>query len=147
MCSLRVNDITLKALADLARTGDNRDQMCEKRLVNFANDANEKNPGPFDAHSGSLKGLPSDLNHIRHYRFGKASRHRIYLSGSHKNCFYTAWYVKTFKKDDEDEEHEKAFQNKLKDALSSPGGHFLVLDDNTKKYVPIKIAPVDPPGS
>ncbi len=145
MCLLRVNDITLAALAELTHIGENKKQICEKRLVMLAEEANATNAGHFDDHSGSLKGFPSDLRHIRHYRFGKASRHRIYLSGSHKQCYYSAWYVKCHKKSDVDAENDKAFQNKLSKALNDVPKYIIALDSETETYVRRDIPSSNPP--
>ena len=134
MCLLRVNELTVSAITELTRVGDNKSQMCEKRLAAFAAEANEKNAGPFDNPSDGLVGMPAELKHIRHYRFGKASRHRIYLSGSHKNCYYCAWCVKSFKKNDKDEENTKAFQRKLTNALNSQQKYQLILNSETENY-------------
>lgn len=132
MCSLRLNEPTLDALADLSKTGENKKQKYEKRLFNWANEANTQISGYLDNHDGSLSHMPPDLRHLRHYYLG---RHRIYISGSHKNCFYLAWYIKKFKKDGRDVEGSEKFNNVLYKALNSPTNRHLCYDEAQERYV------------
>lgn len=126
MCLMRLNQITVDALQELTRIGENPEQMCEKRMYRFAQEANPDQPGPYDNQAGALRHMPDDLKGIRHYRIGKASRHRIYLTGSHKNCSYSAWYIKDFKKSGREVEGGKAFNKVLRAALADADRFWMI---------------------
>ena len=117
MCSILSNptaDECLEALNDVER------KKIEKRLANFAASADVDHMGALDTFP--LRNMPEALRGIRRKRIG---RHRAYYLGHHSECSYTLFYVKLFKKDDVDAEHDRGFQDRLARALPAEGGREL----------------------
>ncbi|MFH0984296.1 MAG: hypothetical protein V1882_02045 [Candidatus Omnitrophota bacterium] len=108
MCSISINESVRDQLNDLDRSND-RD-MIEKRLYNFAKEANPDNPGALDASNTLMRRLPQELREVRKKRIG---RHRIYYEGHHKLCAYQTIHIKIHKKDGVDDEDDRQFQNLL----------------------------------
>lgn len=140
MCLLLVNQAILDSFANLTQIGVNEDDVYQKKLIRFADAADTKYPGPLDNSSGCLKHMPDDLKHIRHYRVG---RHRIFLTGHHKNCHYHAWYIKEFKRDGRDTEGSKPFNETLRTVLNSPANNLLTIDEDDNVLIENRIEPLD----
>lgn len=119
---MQVNATVKEQLADLTRAGANKGRKWEKKLAQFAREANESQPGPLDNPKGKLSHMPSRLRHIRHYQLG---RHRIFLAGSHQTCSYQGYLIKEFKRAGVDTEGSQSFQQKLLSALSNPATDYL----------------------
>lgn len=92
--------------------------MIEKRLAQFAADANVEQAGHMDSPQHHMKRMPPDLRGARKMTIG---RHRVYWEGHHSKCSYRLFYVKPFKKTGVDDEDDPGFQSKLKKALRAPG--------------------------
>lgn len=117
MCSISLNSVADSQLNDLERSGRSGDKtMIETRLFRFAADANTDTPGALDRPASHMTRMPTDLRDIRKITIG---RHRVYFTGHHSKCSYSAIYVKKFKRTGVDDEDTKKFQNKLKLALQS----------------------------
>jgi hypothetical protein len=106
-------------------SGQNLNQRLEKRLYKIASEADATNPGHLDNPAGRLKYMPQDLRHIRHYDF--FVRHRVFITGSHKNCSYDAVYIKEFKRDGVLTEGSAKFDRILRNALADDT--FVVLEN------------------
>jgi hypothetical protein len=88
--------------------------MVEKRLSTMAGEANENTSGGLDTPDTHMRRMPADLREIRKKRVG---RHRVYYTGHHRQCSYQSFYIKVFKKGDEDREDDRLFQDRLRRAL------------------------------
>ena len=108
MCSISKNATVDEQLSELERSSDR--EMIERRLFNFAQEANIEDPGALDNNSCHMKRMSADLRQVRKKRIG---RHRIFFTGHHTNCTYRVVYIKAFKKNGVDAEDDKRFQNKL----------------------------------
>ncbi|MBU1206053.1 MAG: hypothetical protein KKH04_03855 [Proteobacteria bacterium] len=113
MCSISVNETANKKLRDLKHSGV---KHLEKKLFNLAKEADESNSGILDHPSCHFKRMPSELREARKKEIG---RHRVYYTGFHKQCSYSVFFIKEFKKDGVEEEDDKIFQKKLVKALSA----------------------------
>ncbi|MBC2713012.1 MAG: hypothetical protein HGJ94_19065 [Desulfosarcina sp.] len=97
MCSISTNHTVDTQLEDLERSNDR--VMIEKRLYNFAKEADINNPGRLDSPTCRIKRLPDDLKALRKIQIG---RHRIYFTGHCNQCSYKTILIKLFKKSDKD---------------------------------------------
>ena len=98
----------------IASLGREQQRRLEQNLFSMAADANLTKLGPFDQAECSLRGYTGDLEQVRRRRWG---RHRIFFHGSHTDCHYHVFYLKRFKTDDREQEHDKAFKKRLRRAL------------------------------
>lgn len=115
MCSISTNATMDEQLRDLERSSD-RD-MVERRLFQFASEANADNSGGLDNPTLVMKRMPEDLREVRKIRIG---RHRVYFTGSHRQCSYRAFYIKPNKKKGVSDEDDSKHQRKLSAALREP---------------------------
>ena len=124
MCSLNLNS-TVDSQIKLA--GNQRD-FIERRLTTLASEADENTPGLLDELETHRKRLPKG---IRKYSFG---RHRLYYSGTHKNCSYDACYLVLYKSSDRTSELDDtpSFQKRLKDELANKQAARILDDPKTK---------------
>ena len=127
MCSIWVNSIADEQLDDLECSGH---KHLKKRIFQFADEANEENPGALDNPGCHFKGMPAELRDVRKKEIG---RHRIYFTGFHKQCCYHLLYVKKFKKDGVDDEFDKSFQKKLLRALREEDSEQITIETELKK--------------
>jgi hypothetical protein len=106
VCSVLTNPTIDEQLASLERSGDRA--MIEKRLFEFAREADVTQRGALDNPAHAMKRMPEELAGARKIRIG---RHRVYFTGSHLHCSYHAFYIKEFKKtgvnDEDDRRHQK----------------------------------------
>lgn len=102
-------------LRELERSSD-RD-MVERRLFQFANEANIDSSGGLDNPALVMKRMPEELRDVRKIRIGY---HRVYFTGSHRHCAYRAFYIKPFKKTGVNDEDDRKHQRKLSAALREP---------------------------
>jgi hypothetical protein len=102
-------------LTDLEHSGDR--EMIERRLFNFAKEADTNTPAILDDPRCHMQRMPEDLKNIRKITIG---RHRIYYIGYHTQCSYSVFYIKKFKKTGRDDDDDKAFQKKLTKILNQP---------------------------
>lgn len=106
MCSISVNGTMNRQLESLGHSKDKT--MIERRLFQFANDANVNRRCGLDDPSLFMKRMPDDLKDVRKIRIG---RHRVYFTGFHTQCSYTGIYIKLNKKkgvdDEDDPNHQK----------------------------------------
>ena len=84
--------------------------MIERRLTQFAGEADATNAGALDDPSCHMKRMPEDLRAIRKKGVG---RHRVYFTGSHHACRYDVVHIKFFKRTGEDDDDDRAFQQYL----------------------------------
>jgi hypothetical protein len=115
VCSISTNATMDEQLTDLERSHD-RD-MVERRLFQFASEANVENSGGLDDPTLVMKRMPEELRDVRKIRIG---RHRVYFTGSHRQCSYRAFYIKAFKKTGVSDEDDPKHQRKLGAALREP---------------------------
>ncbi len=109
MCLLKTNATIDKQLESL---GGSDKEMIEKRLRQFAFEANVTQQGGLDNPAHIWKRRPQTLKDAN-ARKVQIGRHRVYYTGTHKDCFYFAFFIKRFKKSRVDDEDESAHQNKL----------------------------------
>ncbi len=124
MCWATINNFVDRQIEDLRRSGDRR--LIEGKLFRFAAEANERQPGALDNPACSMKGWPLDLRGVKKYRIG---RHRVFYTGSHHQCEYRVIYIKKFKKDDKEGEHDPRLHDKLRRRLNEPDARRLLSDD------------------
>jgi len=84
--------------------------MIEKRLFQFARDADVNRRGGLDNPALIMKRMPEDLKDVRKITIG---RHRVYFTGHNTQCSYKAIYVKLFKKTGVDDEDDPKHQKQL----------------------------------
>lgn len=123
MCSILINSVVEQQLDELEASSDK--DMIKKRLSQFAKDANTVTPGGLDTLDCRMKRMPDELDNVKKKRIG---RHRIYYTGHHSQCSYTAIYIKMFKKSDVNREDDKKFQKTLIKALGSSSNQELDVD-------------------
>lgn len=123
MCSISTNHTVDTQLEDLERSNDR--VMIEKRLYNFAKEADINNPGRLDSPTCRIKRLPDDLKALRKIQIG---RHRIYFTGHCNQCSYKTILIKLFKKSDKDQEDSRHFQKKLQVALKEDSMKNICID-------------------
>ena len=115
MCSISVNRTVDEQIAELGHSGDK--EMIERRLFNFANEADRNRSGPLDTPDKRMRRMPEDLRHIRKISIG---RHRVYYTGHYRQCSYKAFYIKMFKKSGVDDDDTRKFQKILRQVLGEP---------------------------
>ncbi len=103
--------------------------MIERRLFQFANEADINKPGGLDNPALAMKRMPDDLRDVRKIRIG---RHRVYFIGHHQQCRFHAFYIKSFKKTGVDDEDDPKHQRKLSGALVEPVNQHLSNPDDDK---------------
>jgi hypothetical protein len=95
----------------LESLGHSKDKpMIERRLFQFANDADVNRRGGLDNPALIMKRMPDDLKDVRKITIG---RHRVYFTGHNTQCSYTAIYVKLYKKTGVDDEDDPRHQKQL----------------------------------
>lgn len=116
MCSVLINATMNEQMAFL---GSADTSLIERRLFQFASEANPNQSGGLDNPAWIWKRRPQELKDAsaRKIRIG---RHRVYYVGSHKQCSYRAFYVKPFKKSGVDDEDDPKHQKKLIRAVAEP---------------------------
>ena len=115
MCSISTNSTMDNQLDELERSDDK--DMIEKRLYNFAKESTVQNPSILDSSKCHMRRMPKDLRNIRKIRIGS---HRVYFTGHHTQCSYTAFYIKMFKRSGKNDEDNQRFQNELGSAICEP---------------------------
>lgn len=115
MCSITTNGTVDRILEELERSADRA--MIERRLYEFAKDANKNQRGGLDQPHLIMTRMTDELRHIRKIRIGA---HRIYFTGYHTQCTYGTWYIKANKRQGVDDEDDRRFQKILIRALSEP---------------------------
>nr|CBX30590.1 unknown protein [uncultured Desulfobacterium sp.] len=121
MCSISVNSITDEQLQMLEHSGDKN--MIEKRLYEYAKEANIQTPSTLDLPKCHMSRMPSDLKDIRKVRIG---RHRVYFTGYHTECSYNVFYIKKFKRSGQNDEDNRQFQKIL--AASNCEPHVRIIE-------------------
>jgi hypothetical protein len=91
--------------------------MIEKRLFQFALEADVNRRGGLDNPAYLMKRMPDELRDVRKITIG---RHRVYFHGKHTDCNYHAFYIKSFKKTGVDDEDDRSHQNRLIAAKNKP---------------------------
>lgn len=116
MCSISTNATIDNQLTSL---GPREKNLIERRLFQFADDANLDRLGGLDNPGLIWKRRPQELRDVnaRKLRIG---RHRIYFTGSNKQCSYFAFCIKSFKKGGVDDEDDTKHQNRLINAMKDP---------------------------
>lgn len=102
-------------LDELGRSDDK--DMIEARLYNFAKESTVEKPSMLDSTKCHIRRMPRDLRNIRKITIG---RHRVYFTGHHTQCSYTAFYIKMFKRSGENDEDNQRFQRILGFAIYEP---------------------------
>ena len=115
MCSISTNSIADNQLDELGRSDDK--DMIEARLYNFAKESTVEKPSMLDSTKCHIRRMPRDLRNIRKITIG---RHRVYFTGHHTQCSYTAFYIKMFKRSGENDEDNQRFQRILGFAICEP---------------------------
>lgn len=117
MCSILTNATLDSQLISL---GPSEKSKIERRLRQFANDADVDRQGGLDNPALIWKRRPQELKDVnaRKLRIG---RHRIYFTGSHKQCSYFAFCIKSFKKSGVDDEDDPQHQRRLIGAVKELG--------------------------
>jgi hypothetical protein len=125
VCSISTSRIADELLAALERAGDR--QMIERRLYNFAKEADLQTPAMLDKSQTHMRRMPQDLKNVRKITIG---RHRIYYIGHHTQCSYKVFYIKKFKQSGKDDDDDKRFQKILAKAALEPRKRVIDLGDN-----------------
>lgn len=119
VCSLTLSE-TLDAQLQLLDAGQSR--FIERNMVKRAHEASVEQAGTLDAPQTHLRsGFDADLlaAGVRKEQIG---RHRVFFTGTHKDCNYTAFFVKLFKRRDDDavDDNNPTFHTVLTSALNTP---------------------------
>jgi len=122
--------------SQLTSLGHHDKHLIEKRLFQFASDANVDREGGLDNPGLIWKRRPQELREVnaRKLRIG---RHRVYFIGSRKQCSYFAFCIKSFKKSGVDDEDDPNHQKRLINAMKEP----------VKKRIETAIEPDESPDS
>lgn len=117
MCSLTVTEYLASQLVNI---GPAQAKFIEDNMSRHAWAANIETPGILDRESNHLQaGFAVDLRQagIRKQRIG---RHRIFYTGQHTECNYSAFFVKSYKKKDDNQRDDNNvnFHAVVREALS-----------------------------
>lgn len=116
MCSISTNGTMDSQLTSLGHHDKN---MIERRLFQFASEANVHRSGGLDSPALTWKRRPQELRDANARKIS-IGRHRVYFNGSHKQCAYSAFYIKSFKKKGVDDEDDPRHQERLISAAGEP---------------------------
>ena len=97
MCSLTLSEFLDTQLTLL---GGREAPFIERNMTSRAHGASRTNKGVLDSPDTNLRrGFDENLRAagVRKERVG---RHRVYFTGTHEDCNYTAFFVKSFKPND-----------------------------------------------
>ncbi len=113
MCSIYL-DPNFTVQLDSKQLRD-KSKKIKKRLFQFADEADRERPGALDDLSCHMTRRPDSLKEVKKKRIG---RHRVFYTGTHRDCRYDVVYIKPFKKSGTDDDDDQDFQNRLINLLT-----------------------------
>lgn len=118
MCSLTLSEAFDNQLTHL---GGAEAPFIERNMAERAHGAGRNQAGVLDSPDTRLRrGFAEDLRDVG-VRKERIGRHRVYFTGTHEDCNYTAFFVKSFKRGDDDavDDNNPNFHAVLQNALDT----------------------------